>query len=263
MDNSKIEKLLTEILTELKELKSRPVEVDAVSMLRQLSRGGANQDWIHFFEWNHRWMALLGERNRRSAVNTYDFIDEHMRDVPFIKSQMQHLETLKDEIDAMDGAILDLGVYKGGSTRSLAKIFPKTTIHGFDSFEGLPENWTHVLKGTFGEVAGVLPDMPDNVKLYKGWFSDTLPVWARKHKSEVISLLRVDCDIYSSTRDIFNSVGHMLHDRAFVMFDEYFGYRGWEEHEYRAFMEFCENAGYDFDYLAYGLTYCTVRLKRR
>ena len=103
-----------------------------------------------------------------------------------------------EEIIHLDGQILDLGVYQGASTRTLAGIHPHKTIHGFDSFEGLPEDWGHHGKGSFGEVKGALPNVPDNVKLHKGWFDDTLPGWLAQHNEQPISLLRVDCDLYLS-----------------------------------------------------------------
>lgn len=51
-----------------------------------------------------------------------------------------------------------------------------------------------------------------------------------------------------------DSLGHV--DR----FDEYIGYRTWEEHEYKAFMEFVDETGFEFEYVAYGLTYTILRL---
>src|SRR3546814_7951344 len=87
----------------------------------------------------------------------------------FNPKQMDVIASKRSEISSLDGYILDLGVYKGSSTRALARIFHDQVIHGFDSFEGLPEDWSHVLKGAFGDVKGILPDMPENVRLYKGW----------------------------------------------------------------------------------------------
>lgn len=81
-----------------------------------------------------------------------------------------------------------------------ARIFPDQTIHGFDSFEGLPEDWSHVLKGAFGEIKGALPD---NVRLYKGWFEDTLPEWFKLHGDKPISLLAA-----ARTQDVRGISGH-------------------------------------------------------
>ena len=40
-----------------------------------------------------------------------------------------------------DGEVLEFGVYAGGSITRTANALPNMTIHGFDSFEGLPEDW--------------------------------------------------------------------------------------------------------------------------
>ena len=207
-----------------------------------------------------RLVAMLAERNRRTAVSSYDFIEEVMPNARFSINQLDGIRDKQDEIMQLDGHILDLGVYRGVSTKALARIFPSKIIHGFDSFEGLPEDWGHQGKGAFGEVKGMLPDMPVNVKLYKGWFDDTLPDWYSAHNGTPISLLRVDCDLYSSTRTILNVLRPLIRSGTWIVFDEYIGYRTWEEHEYKAFMEFVDETGFEFEYVAYGLTYTILRL---
>ncbi len=240
---------------------SEMVKVDVADVLAQLNSNIAKQRLNHFFAWNHRWVALLSERNRRAAVSTYDFVDAEMDSALFVVDQFKVVESRAEDIGNTEGQILDLGVYKGGSTRALARVFPDKHIHGFDSFEGLPENWSHALKGDFGEIQGVLPDMPENVTLYKGWFEDTLPGWREANKHLPIALLRVDCDIYSSTRTIFEELESLIRPGTWILFDELIGYRGWEQHEHRAFSEFIERTGYEYEYLAYGLTYTLARLK--
>ena len=183
--------------------------IDVVDALRELSSPPANEQLQRFFFWNHRWAAMIAERNRRTAAETWDFIGE-MGAPTFVLGQFEVVESKKDEIAAMPGHILDLGVYKGASTRALARIFPDHTIHGFDSFEGLPNDWSHVLRGSFGDVHGALPEVPANVRLYPGWFDDTLGPWAKEHDDQPIMLMRVDCDIYPSAKTIFDELGHLV-----------------------------------------------------
>jgi hypothetical protein len=102
--------------------------------------------------------------------------------------------------------------------------------------------------------------MPNNVKLYKGWFDDTLPVWIEQNNDRPISLLRVDCDIYSSTKTIFSVLKPLIQSGTWIVFDELIGYRGWKDHEYKAFMEFIEETNFKYEYIAYGLSYVIVRL---
>ncbi len=236
------------------------IKIDLSDLTKQLSSREVTGNLRNFLLWNHRLLRVLAEKNNRAAIDTYDFVDAEMSGAVFNLDQFVIIESKKDSMYELEGYILDLGVYKGGSTRSLANIFPNETIHGFDSFIGLPEDWSHVLKGSFGELKGGLPDMPQNVKLYKGWFEDTLPAWIEKNNERPISVLRVDCDIYSSTKTIFTVLKPLIKSGTWIVFDELIGYYGWREHEYKAFMEFIDETGFEFQYIAFGLTYTIVKL---
>src|SRR5258706_686387 len=80
------------------------------------------------------------------------------------------------------GLIMEFGVFDG---TSLTKIAASTEqdVHGFDSFEGLPEDWTHFQKKGRFSLSGVLPELSaaNNVTLHKGWFEDTLPRFLAQH----------------------------------------------------------------------------------
>ncbi|PIW28917.1 MAG: methyltransferase [Rhodobacterales bacterium CG15_BIG_FIL_POST_REV_8_21_14_020_59_13] len=236
-------------------------KVDLIDLIDKLMRPPTSTKLRHYLTWEYRFVELLRERSRRAARDTYDFIDQNMRHALYNENQFAVLHSKRDVIGESGTEILDLGVYKGGSTRALSKSFPSHSIHGFDSFEGLPEDWSHAMKGQFGELKGSLPEMPKNVTLYKGWFDETLPVWAKNHVDKKIALLRVDCDIYSSTKTIFDCIGHYLEPGSWICFDELIGYYGWQDHEYKAFSEFLDKRRMKCDYIAYGLTYTIVRLK--
>merc|ERR1712046_451579 len=67
------------------------------------------------------------------------------------------------------GLLLEFGVASGGSIRQFANIVPSRTVHGFDSFHGLPEVWAGLDAGHFDQE-GRLPDVPNNVQLHVGYF---------------------------------------------------------------------------------------------
>ena len=90
--------------------------------------------------------------------------------------------------------------------------------------------------------------------LHKGWFSDTLPGFAEEH-GEPVRLLNIDCDIYSSTRTIFDNLGRFIQPGSILIFDEYGFYPGWEEHEHKAFLEFLQEHNWGSELLAYS---CSV-----
>jgi len=64
-------------------------------------------------------------------------------------------------------------------------------------------------------------------------------------------LIHVDCDIYSSTRTIFELLGQRMVTGSVIVFDEYFNYPGWRQHEYKAFQEFIAASGHHYRYLGY------------
>ncbi|WVN42119.1 class I SAM-dependent methyltransferase [beta proteobacterium MWH-UniP1] len=150
------------------------------------------------------------------------------------------------------GLCLEFGVADGSTLDFFAKIRPESEFFGFDSFIGLPEFWKDGFdKGRFAQPR--LPEVPRNVQLIKGWFSDTIPAFFAQsdfsHKE--ISFLHVDCDLYSSTRDVLTGCASGLRPGTVVAFDEYFNYPGWQGHEHKALLEFARERGMAFRYIAY------------
>lgn len=134
------------------------------------------------------------------------------------------------------GLTLECGVYFGRSLRLIAER-THGLVHGFDSFQGLPEAW-NVQEGAGSySTAGRLPRVADNVTLHAGWFEDTLPSFFAAHGGPV-RLLHIDCDLYSSTRTVLTEANERLVPGSIVVFDDLLGYPGHEQHELRAFEEF-------------------------
>lgn len=148
----------------------------------------------------------------------------------------------------LDGLILEFGVRTGVSVNMLARL-TEEDIHGFDSFEGLPEAWEAMSAGALSTFDR-LPEVPDNVHLHVGWFNDTLPEFVRKHSGPV-RFINVDCDIYSSTKTIFQYIGDRIVPGTVIIFDEYICNPGWRENEYRAFQEFVAETGLRYEYLLF------------
>jgi hypothetical protein len=145
------------------------------------------------------------------------------------------------------GLILEFGVFSGRTINRLAAQ-TEQKIFGFDSFEGLPEDWRpDIGKGSFR--AG-LPPVAANVELVVGWFDRTLPEFLEKHEGPA-ALIHIDCDLYSSTRTVFDCCRDRIVPGTILVFDEFFNYVSWRRHEFRAFMEFIEEAGLTFEYFGY------------
>lgn len=136
------------------------------------------------------------------------------------------------------GLVIEFGVLHGRSLRVLADKFNDRTVYGFDSFNGLNEDWGNVFcKGSMS-VKGQLPKgMPDNVSLIVGLIHKTLPRFLLSNKSK-ISFLHIDTDTYTTAKCILDNVHDRLQVGSIILFDEYRGYPDYGEHEYRAFDEF-------------------------
>lgn len=148
---------------------------------------------------------------------------------------------------AGNGLYLEFGVHAGGSITAIATNV-ENTVYGFDSFDGLPEAWNNLPAGHF---ACPLPEVPSNVVLIKGWFKDTLPSFVENHKNEKVAFLHIDCDLYSSTKCIFDNLKNNFQDGSIICFDELIDYNGddWKNHEWKAWNEFLEETGYNWECL--------------
>jgi hypothetical protein len=148
--------------------------------------------------------------------------------------------------------ILEFGVYKAESINFFASQSKTAEIYGFDSFEGLLEDWRgHTMpKGSF-DLRGILPVVLPNVTLVKGWFSDTLPIFLHEHSGRKISLLHMDADTYESTSFVLNSLTDFVQPGTIIIFDEFYGYPNWKQHEYRAWNEFARENGHNYKHIAF------------
>jgi tetratricopeptide (TPR) repeat protein len=158
---------------------------------------------------------------------------------------------LKEAYEAMslqNGLILEFGVRHGTSIRQLASLTSKS-IYGFDSFEGLPEDWHQESKEVYS-TKGKIPKVPPHVTLIPGWFEETLPVFLEKREEDV-TFINIDCDIYSSTKTVLNLLSPRIKKGTIIVFDEYIGNLHWEEDEHKAFMESVTQYQWKYEYLFY------------
>lgn len=145
------------------------------------------------------------------------------------------------------GLVLEFGVRRGTSIDRIAARAGQA-VHGFDSFEGLPEAWG-------AEPAGVLstgrqlPAVRPNVVLHAGWFEDTLPAFLAAHAGPV-RFVNVDSDIYSSARTVLTALAERIRPGTVLVFDEFIGNRTWRDDEYKAFQEYVQAYGVRYEVIA-------------
>lgn len=161
----------------------------------------------------------------------------------------------------LKGMYCEFGVYTGTTINYIASRTPEL-VHGFDSFEGLPADWRAGFGAGAFKMQG-LPRVRPNVRLYKGWFKDSLPIF-KSHHLEPMAFGHLDADLYASTKDVFDALSDRIMAGTVLQFDEFFNYPGWQEGESKAFFEFCRARQADVEYLGYVATdeQVAVRIKK-
>jgi predicted O-methyltransferase YrrM len=150
------------------------------------------------------------------------------------------------------GYWLEFGAGSGSTLTKIADFAKKeqsnVSIFGFDSFEGLPEDWAcGYKKGAFKQ--DYIPSIP-GAKIVVGYFDKVLPSWIKKQKKLEITFVHIDCDLYSSTKYVLSQIAPYLASGAIIVFDEAINYSSFEEHEWRALYEcLIEDTLFDCEFL--------------
>lgn len=126
---------------------------------------------------------------------------------------------------------LEFGVREGVSMRFVAsnQTRPDSTFHGFDTFEGLPEDWVPAWGGRAignaskkGEMHAAMPEMTDKrIHLFKGLIQSTLPTWLREHKIPGRLFVNIDTDLYTAALFILTTLHPYLKNGDLLYFDEF------------------------------------------
>lgn len=192
--------------------------------------------------------TLRGQDKLRAEFDSWDYLCAAGPTLPAMIGGGLKIITLALEKARLEGLVLEFGVFNGKSIRQIAALVD-CTVHGFDSFEGLPEDWGGEGKGSYSAF-GQLPEVPDNVRLHRGWFENSIPEF-RKNEKGAIRFINIDCDLYSSTKTIFDLLGSQIVSGTVLLFDEFIGYPTWQEDEFKAFHDAVKQYGWNYEVLGF------------
>lgn len=165
-----------------------------------------------------RWMRARGFDAARRAGHRFEIYERVAR-----------------ELGDADVLYLEFGVHRGESIAKWSELLPGTGCRfvGFDSFEGLPEDWTvEDRRGTFSTGGATPATVDPRVSFIKGWFDATLPGFVPPPHARLV--LHFDADLYSSTRTALAAMEPYMAVGTYLLFDEFSD----RLHELRAFEEF-------------------------
>ena len=156
---------------------------------------------------------------------------------------------------------LEFGVFKGDSINLFANNLKKvdSKIIGFDSFEGLKDEWMtehYNPAGTFN-LKGKKPKVEKNVELIDGWVEDTIKKFF-ENNSKKIAFIHLDLDTYKSTAHVLKSLKRYFQPGTIILFDEFYGFPNWEKYEYKAFKEQIKED--EFKYIAFGTRQACIEI---
>lgn len=191
-----------------------------------------------------RYMGFLiqeWQRMRSTALRSPD-------DAP--SSSTNVLRSTVETLGDTPGLRLEFGVWRGRSIKMCAERFPGQHWFGFDSFEGFPDDGRIDWQKPFKVIE--LPDTPRNVTLVKGYFSDTLDPFLKETPGDV-AFVNIDCDIYSSTVDVFTALEKhgRLRPGLVIYFDELINYADYMWNESLALFEMCERTGLGLEWICH------------
>lgn len=176
-------------------------------------------------------MGLEVRKYNRGFPELWSNIEEFQR---LIKELDGHTLVSKDRCfmlyqlaryaNSKEGEIGEVGVYKGGTGKLIAKTCPNKRIHLFDTFSGMPKedpSIDHHRKGDFSDTSlesaqEFFMDC-DNVVFHPGFFPNT----AHAVKDRSFCFVYVDVDIYQSVKDCLEVFYNKMVPGGIIVFDDY------------------------------------------
>lgn len=147
------------------------------------------------------------------------------------------------------GLWLEFGTFKG-CTANYFSSKTENILHGFDTFKGVD-----VVEGSWDmrrwNRNGALPKVNENVNLVVGLFQDTLDNFLKEY-TDPVSFLHIDCDIYSSTKFVLDTLyeNNRIVKGTIILFDEIWRYSDYDKHEILAWLQFVQKNNIKYEWIA-------------
>ncbi len=132
-----------------------------------------------------------------------------------------------------------------------------SNFYGFDTFDGLPEDWGPFKKGSFSNNNQV-PVINDNRgKFYTGLFQQTLPNFLKNFDNKKRNVIMMDADLYSATLYTLTMLSTYFKKGDIIFFDEFVV----PTHEFKAYLDFINSHYINLELIAAANNYYFVAFK--
>jgi len=195
--------------------------------------------WLrHFFLTASNLLSLtkwVANQDKKTILNDfYSPRRDYSKRYKLYKYVVDKLNLKNEEFDYLEFGVCEANSFKwwlGNCINSNSRFY------GFDTFEGLPENWGKYKKG---DMAANIPNIDDSrVEFVKGLFQETVANFLSSHnlKNGKRKVIHLDADLFSSTPFVLTSLAPYLKKGDILIFDEF----NVPNHEFYAFKIFCDS----------------------
>ena len=194
---------------------------------------------------------------KEQQLNSYNFFKKYFKKSILFKNSS---EIRKYSIDRatqkkeQNLCYLEFGVFNGTSINFFSNFVHE--IYGFDSFEGLNEDWIGNLgfsKGHF-DLKNKLPKVNANVNLIQGKVQDTLDNFIEAKiilNNLKINFIHMDLDTYESSLFVLKKIKPYLVKNSIILFDQLHNFEGWDTGELKALNEVFDDN--EYNYIAFSM----------
>ena len=182
------------------------------------------------FIWHTEQQALISFKKEREFVALYERIKSERGIKVVNPCEAFNIVRLVKATSKVEGAIAELGVYKGGSAKLICEHKGDKWLHLFDTFlEGLPTPSAHdtggLKKGDFStSLAGVKEYLKEYEKVY--YHMGLFPETTKGLEDMSFSLVNIDADLYQSTKDAIEFFYPRMSRGGIMLFHDYNGLEG-------------------------------------
>lgn len=207
---------------------------------------------------NVLYMSKMSKWRRDTKVNGYnDWYQgkwDYMRRYDLYKAIIE-----MEKVDSLPIDFFEFGVCGGHSFKWWLEHNQNTDsrFYGFDTFEGLPENFGPFGKGQMAVALESLNITDPRARFYKGLFQDTLVPFLEQYKSERKKLVHMDADLFSATIFSLSQLYRFFNDGDILLFDEF----AVPTHEFMAFKIFMESFYVNYEVIGAANNYLFLAVK--
>jgi hypothetical protein len=210
------------------------------------------------FMQNLTYMSKLSKWRRKTKIAGYN--DWYQRKWDYNRREKLYDAVINQEqVNILPIDYFEFGVAGGYSFRWWLEhnTNADSRFYGFDTFEGLPEDFGPFAKGTMAAALESLNISDPRACFYKGLFQDTLIPFLEQYKSNRKKLIHMDADIFSATIFSLSQLYKYLNEGDIIMFDEF----AVPTHEFMAFKIFTESFYVNYEVIGAANNYLFLAIK--